>query len=129
MNPMKSAPVALCLALGACASVPPSGPTVSAVAGPKVSDQKFARDDDACRARAYSATEQAAAVAGQLGLQNQYDSVYSACMQERGYAIERVARYYYGPGPYYYGPGPYAYGPAFYYGWGWGGGWAWGHRW
>lgn len=119
----------LALVLGACASTPPTGPTVSAVAGSNVSDQKFARDDAACRTRAYAATSSSAA-AGQLGLQDQYNSIYSDCMLNRGYEIsERVARYDYGPGPYAYGPGPWAYGGPYYYGWGWGGGVGWGRRW
>lgn len=107
--------IGLALALGACASTPPTGPTVSAVAGSNVSDQKFARDDAACRARAYSATSRSAA-AGQFGLQGQYNSIYSDCMLNRGYEIsETVVHYAYGPGPYYYGAGPYyGLGPSVY---------------
>jgi hypothetical protein len=134
MKPMKMAPVALCLALGACASVPPSAPTVTAMAGPNVPEKKFVQDDAACRARAYGSVEQAAAVAGQFGLQGQYNNVYSQCMIERGgYTIEQPVPRYYAPGPYLYGPGPYVYapgpyyGPTFYYGWGWSAGW--GRRW
>ncbi|MCI4678904.1 hypothetical protein K9U39_11170 [Rhodoblastus acidophilus] len=138
----KIAPLALALALplalGACASAPPSGPTVSAIAGPNVSNRKFARDDSACRARAYAATVKAATIAGQFGLQDQYNSVYSNCMLDRGYTIsETVTRYYYNPGPGFYGPDPFFYGGPVYYGWGWRGGWAgawngggaWGHGW
>lgn len=127
----KFASLALPLALGACASTPPTGPTVSAVAGSNVSNRKFARDDSACRAKAYAATSRSAA-AGQLGLQGQYNSIYSDCMLNRGYEIsETVAHYYYGPGPYVYGAGPYVYGasPYYfggpYYGWSWGAGVGW----
>jgi hypothetical protein len=134
---IRFAPVALCLSLGACASVPPTGPTVTAVAGSRVSDAKFARDDAACRSRAYAATERTAAAGGQFDLQRQYNSIYSDCMLNRGYTIsEQVATgYYYGPGS-YYGAGSYVYGgPVVTYGWsgGWGGGWyggrPWGYGW
>ena len=121
------ASLALPLALGACVSTPPTGPTVSAVAGSNISDRKFARDDSACRARAYAATSRSAA-AGQFGLQDQYNSIYSDCMLNRGYEISQtVVHYVYGPGPYYYG-GPYSFGGP-YYGWGWGGGVGWGGAW
>ncbi|WP_296715241.1 hypothetical protein [Rhodoblastus sp.] len=121
MNPARIAPVALCLVLtlGGCASPPPSGPSVSAVAEQQVSDRKFARDASDCRARARAATEQAAAVAGQFGLQGQYDSAYADCMLARGYAVsERGPRFADGPGVRVYGPGPYVYGPATVYSWG-----------
>ena len=126
-------PMAFCLALGACASIPPSGPSVIAVAGENVSDQKFARDDAECRTRARGRADQAAAN-GELGLQQLYDTVYAQCMSARGYQIEappppRV--YAWGPGPYYYGPGPY-WGPGPYFGPGvgvyYGGGWGY-RRW
>jgi hypothetical protein len=121
MKLTKLAPFALCAALGACAAPPPSGPSVSAVAESNVSDQKFARDDSACRLGAQAATAPAAAVGGQFGVQGQYDSVYSDCMLQRGYAVsEHVPRYAYGPGIRFYGPGPYAYGPTRFYSWGWG---------
>ncbi len=120
----KFASMALPLALTACASTPPTGPTVSAVAGSNVSDRKFARDDSACRARAYAAASRSAA-AGQFGLQDQYNSIYSDCMLNRGYEISQtVVHYAYGPGAYAYGPGPYYFGGP-YYGFGWGGGWGW----
>ncbi|WP_294533526.1 hypothetical protein [uncultured Rhodoblastus sp.] len=126
-------PIAFCLALGACASIPPSGPSVVAVAGENVSDQKFARDDAECRARAHGGADRAAAN-GELGLQNLYDSVYAKCMSDRGYQIEGppVPRYAWRPGPYFYGPGPY-WGPGPFYGPGvavyYGGGWGYGRRW
>jgi hypothetical protein len=127
------AALTLCLALGACSSVPPTGPTVSAIAGQNVSDQKFARDAGACRARAQAAVDKAAA-AGQFGLQDQYNAIYTDCMLNRGYTVsETVVRYYSAPAPAYYGPAFYPAGPTFYYGWGggWGGGWAggWARRW
>jgi hypothetical protein len=121
METARIAPVAFCLvlSLGACASPPPSGPSVSAVAEPHVSDRKFASDASECRARARAATESAAAVAGQLGLQGQYDAVYADCMLARGYAVsERGPRFAAGPGVRFYGPGPYVYGPATVYSWG-----------
>lgn len=115
----------LCLAIAGCSSSPPTGPTVSAIAGPKVTDQKFARDAAACRARAQSAVDRAAA-AGQFGLQDQYNGIYAECMLNRGYDVsETVVRYVGAPGPYYFGPAFYPVGPTFYYGWG--GGWA--RRW
>lgn len=90
---------ALCLALGACSSLPsvgpnltPVGPSVTATAGSKVTEQKFASDVAACRARAQAAME-AATAADQAGRQNQYDSAYSDCILERGYKISQpVAR-------------------------------------
>jgi hypothetical protein len=119
MKFFKFAPIALCLVLGACASPPPAGPSVSAIAAPNVSERKFARDDAACQARAHAGTAQAAAVAGQLGLQGQYDSIYTDCMVDRGYTVsETVARYAYRPGVNFYGPGPYALGPFTTYSWG-----------
>jgi hypothetical protein len=126
-------PIAMCLALGACASIPPGGPSVVAVAGENVSDQKFARDDDQCRTRARFAADRAAAN-GELGLQSRYDRVYAQCMSDRGYPIEGppVPLYSLGPGPYYYGPGP-VWGPGPFYGSGfgvyYGGGWINGRRW
>ncbi len=132
------APVALCLSVGACASIPPTGPTVTAIAGSRVSNGKFARDDGACQARAYAATQRSAAAGGQFDLQHQYNSIYSDCMLNRGYTISEqvVTGYYGGTGPYYAGPGSYAYGgPVVTYGWsgGWGGGWyggrPWGYGW
>ena len=122
-------PIALCLALGACAA--PTGPSVVAVAGDNVSDQKFAKDAAVCRARAQPIVDRAAAN-GDLGLQSRFNSIYAQCMTDRGYQIEAPApRYYYGPGPYYDGPGSYwgsgpywgpgpFYGAAFSYGAGWG---------
>jgi hypothetical protein len=111
MKTARTAPVALCLVLtliltlGACASPPPSGPSVSAVAEAHVSDRKFASDASECRARARAATESAAAVAGQFGLQGQYDAVYADCMLARGYAVsERGPRFAAGPGVRFYGP-------------------------
>ncbi len=59
---MKSAqimPLALCLALGACAA--PTGPSVVAVAPEGVTDANFARDAAACRARAQGVTDAEAA--------------------------------------------------------------------
>jgi hypothetical protein len=112
-------PIALCLALGACASVPPVGPRVTAVAADNVSDKKFTQDDAACRARAQSVTDKEAAN-GEGGLQRHYDQIYADCMMDRGHHVEAPMRpRYYGPAPYYYGPGPY-WGPGFYYGGGWG---------
>jgi|SRR5208282_2301648 len=132
MQQVKLLPVVLCLALGACAA--PTAPSVTAVAVQNVSDQKFARDDAECRARAQNVTEPLAAN-GELGLQRRYDSVYAECMTGRGYHIEAPIgpRYYYGPG--YYGPGAYTTGPAPYWGYGpyWGRGvyynWGYGPRW
>jgi hypothetical protein len=121
MELARIAPVAFCLALtlGACASPPPSGPSVSAVAEPHVSDRKFSRDASDCRARARAATEQAAAAAGQFGLQGQYDAAYADCMLARGYGVsDRGPRSADGPGVRVYGPGPYVYGPATVYSWG-----------
>jgi hypothetical protein len=125
MKPARITPAALCLALtlavtlAACAGPPPSGPSVSAVAEPQVSDRKFAGDASDCRARARAATETAAAVAGQFGLQRQYDSAYADCMMARGYGVsERGPRFAEGPGVRFYGPGPYVYGPATVYSWG-----------
>ncbi len=135
--PMKSiqfAPVAFCLMLGACASVPPTAPSVTAVAGDNVSNQRFIRDDADCRVNAQAVTDRAAAN-GELGLQRMYDGIYAQCMSQRGYHIEApVARYYYGPGYYGpgYGPGAYTNGPAPYWGYGpyWGrGNWGYGPRW
>jgi hypothetical protein len=115
--------IASCLALGACASVPPVGPRVTAVAADNVSDRKFTADDAACRARAQSVTDREAAN-GESGLQRHYDSIYADCMMDKGHHVEAPMgpRYAYGPGygpGYGYGPGPY-YGPGFYYGGGWG---------
>jgi hypothetical protein len=122
---MKSAhflPLALCLALGACAA--PTGPSVVAVAPEGVTDANFSRDAATCRARAQGVTDAEAANGG-LDLQGRYDSLYADCMANKGYNVE-ARRHYYGPGPYAYGPGPYAYGGpysggvGFYYGGGWG---------
>ncbi len=113
--------VAVCLALGACASVPPTGPRVTAVAADNVSDRKFTADDATCRARAQGVTDREAAN-NEGGLQRHYDQIYADCMVDKGHHVEAPMRphYYYGPGygP-YYGPGPY-WGPGFYYGGGWG---------
>ena len=122
---MKSAhflPLALCLALGACAA--PTGPSVVAVAPEGVTDANFSRDAAACRSRAQVVTD-AEAANGALGLQDHYDSIYADCMANKGYNVEAHPRYYggpyaYGPGPYAYGPGPYVGGVGFYYGGGWG---------
>ncbi len=122
-------PIILCLALGACATIPPTAPRVTAVAGENVSNGKFVHDDAACRARARGVTDGEAAQ-GEGGLQRHYDSLYADCMLDKGYHIEAPPRpQYYGPGPYwgpgpYYGPGPY-WGPGIYYG----GGWGYGRRW
>jgi len=123
IRPASRAPLALVaaltLALGACAATQPTGPSVAALAGPRVSDRQFARDDSACRARAQGATGQAAAAQTSAGLQGQYDSVYSDCMLARGYEVsEGAPRIAPGPGVNVYGPGPYADGPMTYYGWG-----------
>jgi hypothetical protein len=86
-------PFALCFALGACDSIPPAGPSMTVVAGPKVTEQKFAGDAVACQERAQATAGTAANIAGHLDRQNQYDAVYSDCMLERGYTISQpVAR-------------------------------------
>jgi hypothetical protein len=123
------APLALCALLCACASVPPTEPRrVSAVAGEKVSDAAFARDDSACKAKAKPVTDAEAAV-GQGDLQRHFDQLYGDCMLHKGYDVEEVRRRHVFYGPWYgpYGPGPYGpygpyWGPGFYYGVGWGGG-------
>ncbi|WP_374547516.1 hypothetical protein [Rhodoblastus sp.] len=122
-RPASRAPLALVaaltLALGACAATQPTGPSVAALAGPRVSDRQFVRDDSACRARAQGATNQAAAAQTSASLQGQYDSVYSDCMLTRGYEVsEGAPRFAPDPGVRLYGPGPYADGPMTYYGWG-----------
>ncbi len=124
MNSRLLFPLGLCALLGACATVPPTEPhRVTAIAGEKVSDKNFARDDAACKANARSVTDaEAAANQGQSSVQAHFDHLYADCMGGKGYDIEEMRRhvgYYYGPGPYYYGPGPY-WGPGFYYGGGWG---------
>jgi len=130
MKSIQIASIAICLMLGACASVPPTGPSVTAVAGDNVSNQRFIRDDADCRVNAQGVTDRAAAN-GELGLQRMYDGIYAQCMSQRGYHIEGPVgpRYYYGPG--YYGPGPYTNGPAPYWGVGpyWGRGGYYGPRW
>ena len=121
---MKSAhflPLALCLALGACAA--PTGPSVVAVTPEGVTHANFARDAGACRARAQGVTN-AEAANGALELQGRYDSIYADCMANKGYNVE-ARPHYYGPGPYayggpFYGAGPYGGGVGFYYGGGWG---------
>ncbi|WP_296707167.1 hypothetical protein [Rhodoblastus sp.] len=86
-------PFVLCFALGACDSIPPAGPSMTVVAGPKVTEQKFAGDVVACRERAQAAAGTAANAAGQLDRQSRYDAVYSDCMLERAYTISQpVAR-------------------------------------
>jgi hypothetical protein len=83
-------PFALCFALGACDSMPPARPSMTVVAGPKVTEQKFAGDVVACQERAQATAGTAANVADR---QNQYDAVYSDCMLERGHTISQpVAR-------------------------------------
>src|SRR5271157_4116339 len=102
---MKSAhflPLALCLALGACAA--PTGPSVVAVTPASVTDANFARDAATCRAKAQAVTDVEAAN-GALFLQDHYDSIYGECMANKGYNVE-ARPHYYGPGPYAYGPGP-----------------------
>ncbi|MBB4197918.1 hypothetical protein GGD83_001711 [Rhodoblastus sphagnicola] len=106
MNKKILSSLALCALLGACASVPPTEPRhVSAVAGAKVSDAAFARDDSSCKAKAKSVTD-AEAAAGQGDLQSHFDQLYGDCMLNKGYDVEEVRRrhVFYGP---YYGPGPY----------------------
>jgi hypothetical protein len=84
---------ALCFTLGACDSIPPARPSMTVVAGPKVTEQKFAGDVVACQERAQAAARTAANIAGQLDRQNQYDAAYSDCMMERGHTISQpVAR-------------------------------------
>ena len=128
MNSRLFVPLGLCLMLGACASAPPTEPRVTAIAGDKVSDKTFAKDDAACRARTKAVTDQEAA-AGQTRMQARYDQLYADCMMGKGYDIEAVRHSYYGPyygpgyfGPGYYGPygGPGVYAPygGFYGGWG-----------
>ena len=80
---------ALCLALGACDSISPAGPSMTVVAGPKVTEEKFAGDVVACRERAQAAAGSAANAAGHLDRQNRYDAVYSDCMLERGNTISQ----------------------------------------
>ncbi|MDI9848122.1 hypothetical protein QM467_08660 [Rhodoblastus sp. 17X3] len=66
---------------------------MTVVAGPKVTEQKFAGDVVACRERAQAAAGTAVNVAGHLDRQNRYDAVYSDCMLERGYTVSQpVAR-------------------------------------
>jgi hypothetical protein len=97
MKLFKFAPIALALMLGACASDPPIAPRVTALAPDNVGDQKFARDDSACRTRTQSVTEKESAN-GEVDLQRHYDAVYSNCMIANGYHIEAPAtvRYVYG---------------------------------
>ena len=105
-------PVAiLCLTLGACATIPPSGPHLSALPGKGKSEQVFDKDDIFCRNAAQNAVTPAAAE-GQGGLQQHYDRVYAQCMSGKGHDIERPERVdEYGPGyGLYYGPYPYFYG-------------------
>lgn len=115
-------PLALCLALGACAA--PTGPSVVAIAPEGVTDANFSRDAATCRARAQGVTD-AEAANGALDLQGHYDSIYAECMANKGYNVEARPHYYggpyaHGPGPYAYGPGPYVGGVGFYYGGSWG---------
>ena len=114
-------PLALCLALGACAA--PTGPSVVAIAPEGVTDANFARDAATCRARAQGVTDVEAAN-GALLLQDRSIRSMPTAWRTRAIMSKRTA--YYGPGPYaygprpFYGPGPYVGGVGFYYGGGWG---------
>jgi hypothetical protein len=87
------------LALAACATVPPSGPSVVATAGKDKSAAAFLQDDAECRevaARQIAAelparpTEGGPAAAPVAGTpQQRYDASYAQCMCAKGDSIAR----------------------------------------
>ncbi len=87
------------LTLGACATAPPSGPSLVAAAGKDKSVAAFRQDDADCRqvaaqrvagAAPTQPTEAAPAAAPVAGTpQQRYDASYAQCMCAKGDAIER----------------------------------------
>ena len=75
------------LALGACATLPPSGPSVVATAGKDKGVAEFRQDDADCRQAAVvqPATESAPGAAPTAGTKQQrYDASYAQCMCAKG---------------------------------------------
>ena len=84
------------LLLGACASVPPSGPSVMVLPGSNKSFEQFRADDQDCRryasAQLGGATpEQAAADSAARSAQWRYDVGYQQCMYAKGHKVPVAA--------------------------------------
>lgn len=84
------------LLLGACASVPPSGPSVMVLPGSTKSFEQFRADDQDCRqyasAQLGGATpEQAAADRAARSAQWRYDVGYQQCMYAKGHKVPVAA--------------------------------------
>jgi hypothetical protein len=83
------------LALGACTTAPPSGPSLAAAPGKGKSVAALRQDDTDCRhaaAQQINAEPQPKAAGGTP--QQRYDASYAQCMSQKG---EMVARVYHFP--------------------------------
>jgi hypothetical protein len=125
-------PPLIALALGACAVIPPSGPSVMAIPAKGKSLADFQQDDLACRQFAsqqigYGSTGTStpspgadfyAAQAISIDLQQHYDTSYAQCITAKGNSITTSPvpyAYYYQYAPYGYpGYGSYYYPPYYY---------------
>jgi hypothetical protein len=91
------------LALSACTTAPPSGPSLAATAGKGKSVAAFRQDDTDCRqvaAQRIAAEAQPQAAAGAPASgpvagtpQQRYDASYAQCMSEKGDRVARVYRF------------------------------------
>ena len=125
------------LALGGCAVMPPSGPSVVALPRSGEPLGQFQQDDYACRDYANRSTDPNAAaqaattnsvnsaalgtlggaavgalIGAAAGLQARYDAAYAQCMTSKGNTISQPPQpAYYAPQPAYYAPQPYYYAP------------------
>jgi len=82
------------LALSACTSAPPSGPSLAATPAKGKSVAAFHQDDTDCRqlaAQQIAAEAQPQAAAGTP--RQRYDASYAQCMSQKGNMVERVYRF------------------------------------
>jgi hypothetical protein len=81
--------LAVTLLLGACAPVPPSGPSVMVLPGGGKSLETFQADDGACR---QWAAQQVPAGGDAWMMQRHYDIAYQQCMYSRGNELPGLSR-------------------------------------
>ncbi len=117
----RAVPVTLAalLALGACAAVPPTGPSVMALPPAGKDLATFHADDASCRQYAAAQTPGSnVSAASTAALQQNYDIAYSQCMASKGNSVRNqpgppiVVAYPPYPYPYWFG-GPVFVGSAF----------------
>ena len=82
--------LAMTLLLGACAAVPPSGPSVMVLPGSNKSLDEFQGDDAACRQWAVQQVPPGSD--SEWMMQRRYDIAYQQCMYSRGNDLPGFSR-------------------------------------